>query len=410
MRFTVRGPAGAEVSPCCHRPSGGDVACGVDVGVARARIAGDALEDRLALAVFRRGMPAVGASLRRIRCRNEFDPPAGLVLQPGDKQSPPLAADLTVKAPFVCDVGARTVTSSARRASHGTQVQVLDADRVEAAGQIGCGLFHPITTAIGIASPQASNRQLRSCSPVRSALSPGQTPLQAPQPLGFTGTKARNVQQRPRRQRSRHCHAAVNTNGTAVARSRDRFRDDSKSDVPSPRPIRAYSIRLHGAGDGAGPPEPHPTDLRYPDLAVAATQPFDVARFEPDLPESFIFAGLSPRWTPVGPLEKVAHCLGEVPQCLLLYGLRPGGQPIVFGAGSRQLGALLVIARRLAARLPVPLLLYGQIPDKPGMATVFGQRSRLAIGWKQAEPGHSSNVTVATDNLPKGGKRRFLPC
>ncbi len=34
MRFTVRRPPNGEVSPCCHRPSGGDVACSVDVGVA----------------------------------------------------------------------------------------------------------------------------------------------------------------------------------------------------------------------------------------------------------------------------------------------------------------------------------------------------------------------------------------
>src|SRR5262249_33250814 len=90
LRFTVLRPASAEVSPCCHRPSGGDVACGVDVGIARARSAGDALENRLALAVFRRDMPAPRASLRRIRCRDEFEPSLSLVLEPGHQQSPAL--------------------------------------------------------------------------------------------------------------------------------------------------------------------------------------------------------------------------------------------------------------------------------------------------------------------------------
>jgi len=51
LRFTVRRPPSGEVSPCCHRPSGGDVACSVDVGIAPTGIAGFALEDRLALAV-----------------------------------------------------------------------------------------------------------------------------------------------------------------------------------------------------------------------------------------------------------------------------------------------------------------------------------------------------------------------
>jgi hypothetical protein len=66
LRFTVRRPASAEVSPCCHRPSGGDGVCSVHVGVGRTRVACLALEDRLALTVFQRDMPAGGASLRRV--------------------------------------------------------------------------------------------------------------------------------------------------------------------------------------------------------------------------------------------------------------------------------------------------------------------------------------------------------
>jgi hypothetical protein len=103
----------------------------------------------------------------------------------------------------------------------------------------------------------------------------------------------------------------------------------------------------------------------------------------------------------VGAGEKVAHCLREVPQRLLLDGLRPGGQPAVFGAGRRQLGTLLVITRRCAARLPVPLLLYGKIPHKPGMTTVFGQRCRLLNAGKQPKPAHSNNLGTTTDNLSK---------
>ena len=125
LRFTVRRPASAEVSPRCHRPSGGDVACGVDVGIARPRTAGDALENRLALTIFRRDMPAVGASLRRVRCWNEFKPPQGLVLEPGNQQPPPLAVDLAVEAPFLRDVGTRAFTSPARRACHRTHVLLI---------------------------------------------------------------------------------------------------------------------------------------------------------------------------------------------------------------------------------------------------------------------------------------------
>jgi hypothetical protein len=90
LRFTLRRPASAEVSPCCHRPSGGDIACGVHVGVAWSRGAGFALEDRLALAVSGRDVPARRASLRRIRGRDLLDPTASLVLQTRGQQTHPL--------------------------------------------------------------------------------------------------------------------------------------------------------------------------------------------------------------------------------------------------------------------------------------------------------------------------------
>ncbi|MDT5260045.1 MAG: hypothetical protein QOD10_5125 [Mycobacterium sp.] len=404
MRFTVRGPAGAEVSPCCHRPSGGDVACGVHVSIARSRTAGDALENRLALRVFRRDMPAVGAPLRRVRRWDQFEPPRGLVMQPGNQQPPSLAADLPVEAPFLRDQSAGAFTSTARRAGHRPHLQILDADGVEAARQIRGGLLHPVTAAICFAGPQPRTGQLRSCPPIRSASRPGQALLQSAQSLGFTCTKARDAQQLPAGQRHRYRHAAIDTNGAAVTGSRDRFGDGSKGEVPAPRSIQRDSVRFHRAGDVAGPAEPHPTDLRYPYLPVAAAEPFDVARFESDLAESFLRAGLTPRRAPVGAVEEVAHRLGEVAQRLLLDGLRPGGQPVVFGASRSQLGTLLVETRRLAAWLPVLLLLDGQVPHEPGMATVFGQRCRLLRAGKQPKPAHIKNVGGTTDSLStKGG-------
>jgi len=99
--------------------------------------------------------------------------------------------------------------------------------------------------------------------------------------------------------------------------------------------------------------------------------------------------------------------LGEVPQRLLLHSLRPGFEPVVFGAGRRQLGTLLVVTGCLATRLPMLLLLlHGKIPHKPRMATVFGQYSRLLKAGQQPKPAHINNLGSTTDNTPKGGKRR----
>jgi hypothetical protein len=74
LRFTVRRPASAEVSPCCHRPSGGDIACSVHVGVARTLVAGLALENRLAPTISESDMPTNGASLRRVSGRDLLGP------------------------------------------------------------------------------------------------------------------------------------------------------------------------------------------------------------------------------------------------------------------------------------------------------------------------------------------------
>jgi hypothetical protein len=409
LRFTVRRPASAEVSPCCHRPSGGDVACCVDVGVAGPFIAGDALENRLALTVFWRDVPVVRASLRRISCRDEFKTPLGLVFEPGNQQSPSLAADLAVEAPFLRDVGTRAFGSAARRAGHRAHLQVFDVDCVEAARHIGGSFFHPVTATICFPGAQPRDRQLRVCPPVRAALCSGQAPLQPAQSLRFAGTKARGVEQLPAGQRSRGGHAAINTHHAAITRSRHWFGDGGKRDVPASGAIQSDAVGLHGVGYGAGPTKPHPTDLGYPYLPVAAAEPLEVPSFESDLAESFMCAGFAPRRATMAAVKKVAHRLGEIAQCLLLHSLRPGRQPVVFGPGRGQLGKLLVVPGRLSTWLPVLLLLDGQIPHEPGMATVFGHCNCLIRTGKQPKPAHTNNLGRITDNIPKGGKRRFLP-
>jgi hypothetical protein len=410
VRFTVRRPASAEVSPCCHRPSGGDVACGVHVGIARARAAGDALENRLALAVFRRDMPAGRASLRCVRSPNRFEPPRSFVLKPGNQQAPALAVNLTVEAPFLRDVDARKFTSTARRTGHRSHIQVFDSDRVEAAGYIGGGLFYPFAAAVCFAGPQSADGLFGSCPPARTGSRPRQTLLQSPQSLCFTSAKARNTQQLPGGQRRRRRHPAIDANHAAITGAWNSFGDDGKGDVPASRSIQGDAIRLHRVGDAAGPPEPNPTYFRYPYLPVAAAQPFEVARFESDLAKPFMPADLAPCRATMGAVEKVAHRLGEVAQRLLLHGLRSGRQPIVFGARRRQLGTLLVVIRRLASRLPVPLLLDGEIPHKAGMATMLGQYGRLLTAGKQPKPAHTVNIDKTTDNLAKGGRGVTYPC
>ena len=143
MRFTVRRPPIGEVSPCGHRPSGGDVACGVDVGVAPASSAGFALENRLALTVPGSDVPARGASLRRKRGRDLLDPTVSLVLQTRGEQPPTAAADRPVQPTFLSNAHTGLLHSSPRRAGHRPHVKGFDPDRVEPARNVSADLARP---------------------------------------------------------------------------------------------------------------------------------------------------------------------------------------------------------------------------------------------------------------------------
>src|SRR5262249_2637255 len=138
------------------------------------------------------------------------------------------------------------------------------------------------------------------------------------------------------------------------------------------------------------PGRPHPTE--------PAIEPLHMMRLDRDLLESLMHTSFALRRAAVSAVEKIAHRLREIPQRLLLYSLRPCCQPLVFGGGRCQLSALLVVAGRLAVRLPVLMLLDRQVPHIPGMATVFDQHHCLLSSRKQPITRHPCNLTVITDN------------
>ncbi len=170
MRFTVHRPPCGEVSLCWYRPSGGDIAGCVHVGVARRGFAGDACEDRLALAVFARDVPTYRASLRRVRGCDPFEPARGLVVEPGNQPTPPLMTDGAVEAPFLRYPSARVFHCAARGAGHRPHVEVLHANGVESARQIGRRLFDPIASPVGFTRLELRNRQFDARSAVGATL------------------------------------------------------------------------------------------------------------------------------------------------------------------------------------------------------------------------------------------------
>jgi hypothetical protein len=398
LRFTVRRPPSGEVSPCGHRPSGGDVACSVHVGVAPPSSAGLALENRLALTVPGSDVPARGASLRRIRGRNLLDPTVSLVLQTRGEKPPTAAADSPVEPTLLSNAHTGLFDRSPRGAGHRSHVKDFDPDRVEAARNVSGGLLDPVLAPIGLTRLQFRDRQFRSRAPVGATLGPGQPLLQHLQPRGLPPTQARGVQQFTGRQCRRHDNATVNTDHAAVTRTGDGVGDVGERDMPAASPIPGDPIGFDTLWHRPRQAESHPPNLGHPHPTETAVQPLHVTWSHRDLPKPLVHTSFTPRRATVRAGEEVAHGLCEIPQRLLLHRLTPSTKPPVFGAGLRQLRSLLDIARSLAARPPMLLLLHCQIPHIPRVPAVRQQCLLLLRRRQQSKPRHTRNVTTDTDN------------
>lgn len=328
-------------------------------------------------------MPAHGASLRRIRSRDLFDPTISLVLQARGEQTPTTAADRPVKPTLLSNPDSGLLYGSPRAAGHRRHVEGFDPDRVKALRNIGGRFLDPVLAPIGLARLKPCDRKFRAGTPCRASLGPGQSLLQYSQPLGFTTTQARSMKEFSGRQRRGHGNSAVDTDHAAIPWPTDRVGDVSECDMPTAGPIPSDPVGLNARGHRPRQPKPHPTHLRHPQTTKSAVQTLHVMRSDRDLPKPLVHTGLTPRRTTVRAVEEVVHGLRKIAQRLLLNGLRTGRQPVVFGAGLSQLRGLLAVARGAAARPPVPLLLDSQVPHIPRVATMLGQSRRLLGSGKQ---------------------------
>jgi hypothetical protein len=378
LRFTVRSPAQRlEGSPCCHRPSGGDVTCGVDISVT-AEPAGDAPEHRLALAVVRHDMPTRRAPLRRVRGFDLLHPSGSFVLQPGQQSAPAVGENTPIQPRFLSNIPARPVNGSLGRAGHASNVEVFHPDQVEPAGQIGRSLFHPIPAPIALAGTEPCDRRLDSLAPVRPALAACEFAVQAVLPSSLVRCQAGCAQKASGRQGGRHCDTQIHSNGLAVARCGDRVGDIGERDMPPACSIPGYPIRLDPVRYGARPSETDPPHLGHPHPAVSAIEPEYVLGLHADLPESFIVARLAPRRAAVGSTKEVPHGLGKVSQCLLLHRHTARLQPLKLRPCLGQLTRLLAKARRCSAvRPPMAMLFTCQVPHEPSVRTMLQQRGLL---------------------------------
>jgi hypothetical protein len=195
---------------------------------------------------------------------------------------------------------------------------------------------------------------------------------------------------------------------------------------PVPRSARGWPRRPHASArpDPSLPGKTLPPAARRGTSGTAPTQPSAptprrssgtaAARptaAPPNDPEPLVPAGLTPRRPPgrVAWVEERRHRLMEVPERLLLHRLRASGQPRICGARGGKLPALLQVARRtIASRVPVLVLLDGQVPHVPGVAAVVSHHCFLSESGEQPVSGHTNILANATD-ISWEVKRRFLP-
>ena len=327
MRFTVRRPPIGEVSTCGHRPSGGDVLCSVDVGVAPAGSAGLALEHRLALAVAGSDVSARRASLRRIGGRDLLDPTVGLVLQARGEQPPTAATDRPVQSALLSNTHTRLLDSSPRSAGHRPHVEGFDPDRVEAARNFSGGFLDPVLAPVGLTGLQFRDRSFRLRAPVGATLGSGEPLCQHRQPRGLTCGKTGCVQQFAGRQRRRYGNPTVDAHHASITWTGDRSGDVGEHDVPAAGPITGHPVGLDTCRHRPRQPKPQPAHLGHPHPTKAAVEPHNVMWFDRDLPKPFMHTSFAPRRATMGTGEEVLHGLREIPQRLLLHRLTPGTKP-----------------------------------------------------------------------------------
>jgi hypothetical protein len=412
VRFTVHRPGNPVASPCSHGVPRRDVPGRVHVSVAGVS-AGGAPEDGLALTRLSVHLPACRAALARMVRLDLLHPAGRLILQAANQPTPPGPHDATVQSTLGTDVPARMIPGPLRRARHAPDLQVLDLDHVKSTRQVCAGLLDPVLEPIGLAGAQPGSRQPNLRAAFRAATAPGKLPFKPLQPLSLRRGQAGHAQQFTGRQGCRYCNAAVDAHDLSVTWCLDRLGNGGEGDVPAPCPVNGHSVGLHSRRYRPGPAEPHPTDLRHPNLADFPAEPtyLPLLSSPPHNPEPLVPSCLTPRRASIRirRIQECGHRAGEIPEGLLLHRMRSGRQPCMLRPGLGELPALLDIAWcPRAARSPMRVLLDGQIPHVPGVRTVLAHYPLLDRRGEQPVSGHTNTVAMTTD-ISGGVKQRFLP-
>jgi hypothetical protein len=317
------------------------------------------------------------AGLRRVCGVDLLDPPGSLLLQAGHELPPALAADGAVQPGLGSDVPTGRGSGAACRAGHAGDLEVFDADQVEAASQVGTGFLDPVLAPVGLSHSEASGLRLDLGASARPSSSTSEASLQPEQSLGFLHPEADRAGHGAVRHRYCHRHASVHTDDLACAGRGDRLGDDRERDVPAASPIPRHPIGLP-VGQCAGPTEAHPSHLRDQDRGPAVAVLADTQRMSTNHAEPLAATFLPPCWATVGSREEVAPRLIQVAQRLVLDRRYPLSQP---GGRIPRLGELstllVVIGSGALPAAPHEPLLKAQIPHVPGLPALLNEQFLL---------------------------------
>ena len=250
---------------------------------------------------------------------------------------------------FLSDVSAGRLGGSAGRAGHALDVQVLDADQVEPARQVGSGLLSPVLAHVRLTRFQLRDGQLDPGRAGRAALSSCQLALEAADAALPGGLSAGALSISPVDSATLTV-TPRSTPATGRCRARGPVRGSRRRRHASARPCPwspGRTSRL-AAADGTSGIVPTLPSVSAPRHVAGQAAHIPLMPALPDDPESFVPPGLAPGRPPgrVAPVEERGPRVGVVPQRLLLHHLRSRSQPRVPGACLGELAALLQVTRR----------------------------------------------------------------
>ncbi len=399
MRFAVRRPGIPEASPRSHGMPCRDVHGRVHVRVA-GEFAGYTSKDRLALAVLRCYVATRRATLRGEGRTNLFDSHRCFIQQPPTKGSPTGSEYFSVEPGFRRHPASWVRHIALGAPHHPLNREVFEEDHIETTCDSRRRLLAPILPGVTLSGAKTRNGGLELGPAFRVPTGSRESTLKVAQPPLALATCAWHVQQLAGGQGCAHRHTAVDADHGAIARPCYRFRNGWEQDVPPACAVTSHAIGPRATWHWTRPAESNPSRLRYPDLSDVAGEPPNSLRLRTDDPEALIPASLAPARQPANAAKEIAHCLGEIPERLLLNGLRTCGKPVRRRAGLGQLSALIREARRcFATGTPMPVLLASEVPNKPCVSAMASHDLGLPLGRCEPVTVHKSNVVSATDIL-----------